>query len=88
MTQLRLQKQLLEWREVDDEVIALEQRESVYLAANSAGTLLWRSLDAGTTEPELAELLVSEYGISTEQAQADVAAFVADLDKRGLLEQS
>jgi hypothetical protein len=86
MTQLRLQKQLLEWREVDDEVIALEQKQSVYLGANPAGTLLWRALDVGTTEPELATLLVDEYGISTEQAEADVAVFLTDLDQRGLLE--
>lgn len=87
MTQLRLQKQRLEWREVDEEVIALEQRESVYLAANASATLLWRALDRGASEQELAELLVSEYGITSEQATADVAAFVKDLDTRGLLER-
>jgi Coenzyme PQQ synthesis protein D (PqqD) len=88
MTELRLQTNLLEWREVDGEVIALEHGRSVYLAANRAGTLLWRALNEGATEPQLAELLAEEYGLGPERAQADVAAFLTDLNARGLLESA
>ena len=88
MTELRLQTNLLEWREVDGEVIALEHERSVYLAANRAGTLLWRALNEGATEARLAELLAQEYGLDPERAQADVAAFLTDLNARGLLESA
>ena len=85
MTTLRLQTQLLEWREVDGEVIALEQERSTYVAANRSGTLLWRALAEGSTEPELAALLVTEYGIDATTAKVGVDGFLADLTQRGLL---
>jgi hypothetical protein len=83
--QLRLERGRVDWREVDGELIALERSESVYLAANSSATILWRALANGTTEAALAELLVSTYGISRDAARADVARFLADLGARGLL---
>jgi Coenzyme PQQ synthesis protein D (PqqD) len=86
MTELRLQRNLLEWREVEGEVIALEHERSVYIAANRSGTLLWRALNEGATESRLAELLAQEYGLDAERARADVAAFLADLSARGLIE--
>jgi hypothetical protein len=87
MTQLRLQKQQLEWREVDGEVIALEQKRSAYLAANQSGTLLWRALAEGTSELELVRLLMSQYDIDADTARADVDGFVSNLDQMGLLER-
>jgi hypothetical protein len=86
MTELRLQDSSVDWREVDGELIALARPESVYLAGNASAAILWRALAAGTTETNLQTLLVSTYGISAEAARADVAAFLADLGARGLLE--
>jgi hypothetical protein len=88
MSELHLRENLLEWREVDGEVIALEHERSVYLAANRSGTVLWRALNSGATEPQLAALLEEQYGLEPERARADVAAFLADLDARGLLESA
>jgi hypothetical protein len=87
MTQLRLQKQHVEWREVDGEVIALEQKQSAYLAANQSGSLLWRALAGGTSEVELVRLLMSQYGIDADTARTDVDGFVSNLDQMGLLER-
>ena len=86
MTELRLQSNRVEWREVEGELIALERSESVYLAGNSSATILWRALAAGTTHDALANLLVSVYGIALETARTDVARFLDDLSARGLLE--
>jgi hypothetical protein len=86
MTDLRLQGERVEWREVEGELIALERVESVYLAGNSSATILWRALSTGTTDAALADLLVSTYGIAHETARADVARFLDDLSARGLLE--
>ncbi len=86
MTELRLQGSRVDWREVDGELIALARAESVYLAGNASAAILWRALADGTTDADLEALLVSTYGISAQAAHADVAAFLADLGARGLLE--
>lgn len=87
MNDLKLRSADLHWREIDDEVIALEARGSNYVAANSAGTLLWRALAQGTTREALAEMLVATYGIGHDRARADADRFVAELAAQGLLER-
>lgn len=86
MTQLKLRTTDLHWREIDDEVIALEAQAATYVAANPAGTLLWRALVDGTTRDALADVLVEAYGIDREQALTDSDRFVAELAARGLLD--
>ena len=86
MATLRLRAEDLSWREIDDEVIAVDVETSTYLGANKAGTLLWRRLsEDGATRQELAELLVQTYGIELERASADVDAFLGELAAQGLL---
>ena len=85
MSELRLRDADLHWREIDGEVIALEARGSTYLAANGAGTLLWRALVDGSTREGLADELVRAYGIERERAIADVDAFLSSLVEQGLL---
>ena len=82
--ELRLRDNDLHWREIDGEVIALEGRGSTYIAANGAGTLLWRALAAGCTREELAEELVRAYGIDQARATADADQFIAALADQGL----
>jgi hypothetical protein len=85
MTELRLRDTDLHWREIDGEVIALEARGSTYLAANGAGTVLWRALVDGSTREGLADELVRAYGIDRERAAADADRFVDALVEQGLL---
>jgi hypothetical protein len=85
MSMLRLRDTDLHWREIDGEIIALESRGSTYLAANGAGTLLWRALAEGATPEQLADVLVSTYGIARERAAADAGQFVTRLTEQGLL---
>jgi hypothetical protein len=85
MTELRLRDTDLHWREIDGEVIALEARGSTYLAANGAGTVLWRALVDGSTREGLADELVRAYGLDRERAVADADRFVDSLLAQGLL---
>ena len=85
MTELRLRVDDLHWREIDGEVIALEARGSTYVAANGAGTLLWRALAEGTTPEALADELVRAYGIDRARAAEDIEHFLAQLTDQGLL---
>lgn len=87
MSELKLRSADLHWREIDDEIVALEARRSNYVAANAAGTLLWRELAAGTTRDALADVLVDVYGIDRERARADADRFVAEVGAQGLLER-
>jgi Coenzyme PQQ synthesis protein D (PqqD) len=85
MTRLTLRTDDLHWREVDDEIVALEGRGSTYLAANSSGGLLWRMLARGATRDELAAALVDAYGIDVGAAAADADRFVEQVRAAGLL---
>lgn len=85
MTRLRLRMNDLQWREVDDEIVALEGQRSRYLAANGSGALLWRMLAQGATRDELAAALMEAYGIEAEVAAADTDRFVEQLRSEGLL---
>ena len=85
MSELRLRETDLHWREIDGEVIALEARDSTYVAANGAGTRLWHALVAGSTRERLTDELVRTYDIDRERAAADVDAFLAQLAAQGLL---
>jgi hypothetical protein len=78
----------LAWRTVEDELIAIDVRDSTYLSANDSGLLMWNALAGGTTKEDLAASLVDTYGIDAGTASADVDAFLADLKERGLLDEA
>jgi hypothetical protein len=86
MTQLKLRHTEVAWKDVDGEIVALDERAALYLAANPAGAVLWRALADGTTHEGLVDGLVAEFGIDSGRASADVDAFLADLRERGLLD--
>ena len=85
---LSLRGEDLAWRTVDDELIAIDVRDSTYLSSNDSGLLMWNALAAGTTREELVASLVDEYGIDAATASQDVYAFLADLNERGLLDEA
>ncbi|HWL32775.1 MAG TPA: PqqD family protein [Gaiellaceae bacterium] len=87
-TELRLRNDDLAWRTVDDEMIAIDVRDSTYLSANDSGALLWAALAAGTTKEALAGNLVAAYGIDADTATADVERFLTELRERGLLDET
>jgi hypothetical protein len=87
-TELRLRSDDLAWRTVDEEMIAIDVRDSTYLTANDSGALLWVALAAGATKEQLASSLVDTYGIDAATAAADVEQFLSDLREHGLLDET
>lgn len=81
----KLRSDALHWRQIEDEVVAVDMKKAAYLGANPAGALLWEALVDGATKDELADLLVERFSIDEAQATADVDAFIAQLDESGLL---
>lgn len=53
---------------------------------NSTGSKIWRGIEAGEDEAEIADSLASEYGIDTEQAITDVTAFIARMREIEIVE--
>jgi Coenzyme PQQ synthesis protein D (PqqD) len=82
---LRLRDADLDWREVEGELVALDLRESRYLAVNRTGRVLWAALAEGSSRDELVEQIAGEFGVERARAEADVDAFTAELESRGLL---
>ena len=82
---MRLRTDGLTWNVVGDDLIVLDLQGSVYLKVNGSGRLLWEGLAEGVGDEELVAALRQRYGIDIRQAEADVAAFLADLRARDLL---
>ena len=53
---------------------------------NGTGAFLWKKLENGITEEELALELTKEYDVDIETAKQDVLAFVQSLKEKGLVE--
>jgi hypothetical protein len=80
----------MSWRRSGDEVIILDLASSEYLSLNASAGLLWEHLAACTSANErtLTQVLVDAYELDPGRARGDVAAFVAVMDDRDLLERS
>lgn len=82
---LRLRSEELLWREVDDEIVILDLRRSVYASLNASGRTLWLRLAAGATDEELAMELERVHGCAQDVARQDASAFLDNLREQGLL---
>lgn len=74
----------LAWRDLGGELVLVDLRTSTYLTLNAAGTILWLALVDGASRTELEEALRRAYGIDSDRAAADVAAFLEDCERLGL----
>ena len=75
----------VEWRHVEDEILALDTESSIFFNTNRAGALLWSELSEGRTRAELADTLVRKYDIESAAARRDIDAFLDSLARHGLL---
>ena len=82
---MQLRSEDITWQEIDGELVVLDTARSVYLTTNVAGATLTRMLTEERSLDELADALVTEFGIPRETAEADARSFVTDLRDKGLL---
>jgi hypothetical protein len=82
---LQLDRDRVEFTDVEGEIVVLDLERSLYLAVNGTGAVLWRLLYEGASLEELRGRLTSAYPIDEATATADVGAFVSELDRAGLL---
>lgn len=83
---MRLRDAGLTWQKIGDDIVVLDLDGSVYLQVNGSGRVLWEALADSATEPELVDILIEQFGIDRTRAESDVAAFLADLRVRSLVE--
>jgi hypothetical protein len=76
----------LSWREIDEEVVILDLRTATYLRLNAAGAVLWGLLEPGATVTQMAGALADRFGLDSNRARDDVAAFVESCATTGLVE--
>ena len=57
------------------------------LTLNESGAMLWRVLEQGADRENLTAALLDEYEVSSQQAMADVDAFLNKLLQAGCLEE-
>jgi hypothetical protein len=82
---MRLRDEGLSWQDIDGETILLDLHSSTYFKTNKTGTHLLHLLVEDRDRSELVQALVDAYGLSMEQADLDVDAFLGHLSQRGLL---
>ena len=75
----------VEWRHVEDEILALDTGSSTFFNTNKTGAFLWSELSKGRTRAELADTLVLKYDIEPAAARRDIDAFLDSLARHGLL---
>lgn len=85
MTTLRARADDVMWQEVDNELIVLDSKRSVYIRVSGSGPVLWPLLVDGASREQLAAKLVEEFGIDTADAIGDVEDFLSELLRQQLI---
>ena len=84
---MRIRQAGLTWHVAGDDVVVLDlDGLGVPQAERLRTGLVGAACVEPSTEEELVSTLVDTYGIDRERAATDVAAFLADVRRRGLLE--
>ena len=78
-------------RKIGSQIMAVPvgQRTSEFhgmIALTESGALLWQALVEGATAQELTRILLEEYEVTPERAEADVQRFLEGLRAQGALQ--
>lgn len=82
----RLRREALDWVDLGDEVMVRDGVAERYVSMNPSGSMLWKALLEGATEAQLCALLTDAYDVDASVAATDVREFVAELERRQVLE--
>ena len=79
-------KSNLIWRQVDENTVVVSPQSGQMRVLNGVGSTIWQLLAQNQSPEAIAAHIVNHYDVSAEQAQTDLQTFLADLDKRQLLD--
>ena len=74
-------------RVIDGRVVMLTVADSKLHRLNESATRVWQGVEAGRSPEEIAAGLAAEFAVAPEEARADVAALLAELERRGIVER-
>ena len=83
---MRLVRDVLEWRNVEGEIVVLDLRSATYLAVSGAGAVLWPALLEGAAFGELTDAVVEAFDVAPARAAEDVETFLGQLAAQDVLE--
>lgn len=69
-------------------LLDMEQTGEIYkrpVTMNECGAYIWQNYIESVSEEEIADMLHTRYGISGEEALADIREFIKQLQKQGIL---
>jgi hypothetical protein len=72
-------------RAVHDEIVILDARTDDYLGLNGSGSVAWSVLVGGGSAADAVAELTTRFEVPPETAEADVAALIGELLRRGLV---
>lgn len=73
---------------VDDELVMFDSESGRYYGLNEVATAIWELLEQPRSIEGLIEILTNEFEVSAETCRQEVEGFLAQLLKRGLVEQT
>lgn len=73
--------------ETQDGAVLLDIQQGLCFSVNPLGTVIWKLICDGHPETQIAEHLVSTFGISEEQARGDTDEFLRVLIEKRLVER-
>ena len=71
---------------VESEAVLLDLEGRRIQGLNPVGSFVWGLLDGVRTVAEVGRAVADRYGVDGARAQADVASFLGDLRRRGLVD--
>lgn len=73
------------WQEFADEVVLIDVNAGEYHNLNDVAGRMWKALDETDDVAGAYELLLSTYEVDAETLRGDLASFIDELVKKGLL---
>ena len=71
---------------LDDEYVMLDPGPGVYYGLNVVGTAVWHFIQRPRLPDEIVDHVCARFEVARDRCREDVAALVADLASRGLVE--
>ena len=88
LSKIKINEQL-SWRDVNDELVALDVVTGQYHVFNDIGRMIWLHIaDKKTDMTELVSAIVNEFDAQKNDVEADIREFINDLLKRGLITET
>lgn len=78
----------LAYRRIAGEVFVVNAARAEMHELTGTAALIWEGLAAGKTEKAIVAAIIAEYEVNEKTAGADLAVFVKEIEKAGLLRKN